>query len=495
MQKKKRMLWWISGGAVLLAALIGILFWAFGNDNRPIVEVDKVQQVNRLTALVTASGEIKPKNYVDLQSEITGVIEELLVKEGDPVTKGQVLLKIDPLQTEAEKRAAEFQLRSSEDDAANTKHRIAEAELMVRISEANLQTSYAELEQAKANLENEESLFKRRQQLHEENLISREEYDQAKSSLRVMQSRLTAAQSRIEELKTRIEVSKISIQQMKSNYESSLNRIGQYRAMLDRANDLLEKTVLVSPLTGIITKLEVEKGERAVPGTLNNPSATLMTIADLSVIEAEVKVDETDIINVKLNQEVTVKVDALPDQPLKGHVTEIGNSAITAGQAIGGTEEAKDFKVVIQLDNPPGLLRPGVSATADINTATKGGVLAIPLQALVMREVELDPLGQLVHEWQKKPGDKKKEAAKKDEKPLEKQGVFRVDKDNRAIFTLVETGITGETNIEVLKGLKEGEEIAVGTFKVLRNLKDGDFVKKKKAGDRDKKDEEQADEQ
>ncbi|HQK88868.1 MAG TPA: efflux RND transporter periplasmic adaptor subunit, partial [Acidobacteriota bacterium] len=359
-KKKKRAIWWIAGGAALVVIIIVILLLAFKSNGRPIVEADLVQLSDKLTAIVTASGEIKPKNYVDLQSEITGVITELYVKEGDSVRKGDVLLKIDPFQTEADARSAEYQFRATEEEARNTKHQIEEAKLNLRITEANLRSARAELDQAQINLEHEASLFKRKQQLHEDNLVSREEYDLARSSFRLAESRVEAAKARLSELETRIEVSKVNIQQMENSYQAAASRVGQFQAMLDRARDLLNKTVLTSPLTGVITKLEVEKGERAVPGMMFNPSATLMTIADLSVIEAEVKVDETDIVNVKLNQPVIVKVDALPDRPLNGHVTEIGNSAITTGTTTT-TDQAKDFKVVVQLDNPPVQLRPGLS--------------------------------------------------------------------------------------------------------------------------------------
>ncbi|HOT00293.1 MAG TPA: efflux RND transporter periplasmic adaptor subunit [Acidobacteriota bacterium] len=488
-KKKKRAIWWIAGGAALVVIIIVILLLAFKSNGRPIVEADLVQLSDKLTAIVTASGEIKPKNYVDLQSEITGVITELYVKEGDSVRKGDVLLKIDPFQTEADARSAEYQFRATEEEARNTKHQIEEAKLNLRITEANLRSARAELDQAQINLEHEASLFKRKQQLHEDNLVSREEYDLARSSFRLAESRVEAAKARLSELETRIEVSKVNIQQMENSYQAAASRVGQFQAMLDRARDLLNKTVLTSPLTGVITKLEVEKGERAVPGMMFNPSATLMTIADLSVIEAEVKVDETDIVNVKLNQPVIVKVDALPDRPLNGHVTEIGNSAITTGTTTT-TDQAKDFKVVVQLDNPPVQLRPGLSATAEITTAVKENILAVPLQAVVMREVELDGIGGVVHPWQKKDAKKEKDAKKP--KLVEKQGVFKVDKENRVVFVLVETGITGETKIEILKGLTKGDEIVVGSFKTLRNLKDGDFVQKRRPGTGPARDEEQS---
>lgn len=488
-KKKKKLVWWVSGGLVLLIALVVILFMAFGTNNNTLVEVAKVEKTEKLTAMVTASGEIKPKNFVDIQSEIAGVISQLYVKEGDHVQQGQLLLKIDPIQTEMETRIVEFTLRNAEEDSRIAKNQIEESKLNVSISEANLVSAMADLDQAKAQMEQEELSFKRRQQLHEDNLISTDEYDLAKSQYKSAKSRVASAESRIAELQTRIDVSKSNIRRMEMNFQSAMNRVEQSKASFTRAQDMLKKTVIMSPLAGIITKLEVETGERAVPGTMYSPQATLMTIADLSIIETEVKVDETDIIQLRLNQPVKVKVDALPDQPLDGHVTEIGNSAIQAGQAVGGTDQAKDFKVVIQLDNPPEILRPGLSATAEITTAVKVNVLAIPLQAVIMREVELDPRGNVIHPWDKK-GDAKKETEKNDKKvkPVEKQGVFVIDKTNRAVFTIVETGITGETDIEITKGLNQNDEIAVGSFRTLRTLKDGDMVMKKKSDGKVKKD-------
>ncbi|RPJ80871.1 MAG: HlyD family efflux transporter periplasmic adaptor subunit, partial [Acidobacteria bacterium] len=231
--------------------------------------------------------------------------------------------------------------------------------------------------------------------------------------------------------------------------------------------------------------LNVEKGERAVPGTLNSPSATLMEIADLSVIEAEVEVDETDIVNVKVGQEAEVKVDALRDNVLKGKVTEVGNSAI---QALTSQSEAKDFKVVITLEKPPLSLRPGLSCVADITTATRQSVLVIPMQALTIREFEVDKAGKMikppvekekkgkvVKAAEKKPGETSKKVEKK-----EFQGVFIV-KNDKAEFVEVKTGVSGDTDIEVLSGLKPGTEIVTGSFKTLRTLKDGDAVKKEVA--------------
>jgi len=482
-KKKKRAIKWISIISAVVIVIIIILAMTMGGETRTIVEAEKVERMDKLVSIVTASGEIKPKEYVDLQSEIIGVITDLYVKEGDRIEKGGILLKIDPIQTETNTRSARFQVEAAKEDAQNIDNQIEDARLQSLISEANLKSAVADLDQAKANLKRDEVSFKRTQQLHEENLVSHDLYDVAQATYKVSQSRVTAAEARVDELQTRIDVSRLNIKRMTTSYQAALHRVEQYQANLDRWQDLLNKTVLYSPLTGVITKLEVERGERAVPGTLNNPAATLMTIADLSVIEAEVKVDETDIINVKLDQPVTVKVDALPDQPLKGRVTEVGNSAINAGLLVGGSEQAKDFKVVVQLEDPPIVLRPGLSATSEIKTAEKEDVVAIPLQALVIREVELDEKGDVVHSWNNKNSSKSNKNKKKDKKEekVEKQGVFVVNKARKVVFTPVETGITGETHIEIVSGLKKDDEIVIGSFKTLRALKDGETVLKKKA--------------
>ncbi|MBW2196016.1 MAG: efflux RND transporter periplasmic adaptor subunit, partial [Deltaproteobacteria bacterium] len=243
-----------------------------------------------------------------------------------------------------------------------------------------------------------------------------------------------------------------------------------------RAKNQLSKTTLYSPLSGVITQLLVDEGERAVPGMLSNPQATLMTIADLSVIQAELKVDETDIVNISLGDKAEVKVDALPDQVLEGEVTEIGNSPINA--SLGSQQEAKDFKVVVTLRDPSSKLRPGMSCTGDIITDVKNNVLVIPIQALTIREVEVDEDGNY-HEPDLAKKTNTAQADSEKEKPMkeELEGVFVVTADKLARFRPVETGITGESEIEVLDQLKEGEEVVSGTFQALRTIKDGAAVK------------------
>ncbi len=253
-------------------------------------------------------------------------------------------------------------------------------------------------------------------------------------------------------------------------------RMGQQRAALTRARDSLDKTTITSPLTGVITYLPVNVGEIAVVGLQNQPGTTLMTIADMSVITAEVRVDETDIISLKLGQRTEVRVDALGERTLSGYVSEIGNSALTASGSGGisttttNTDEAKDFKVVITLDEPPPELRPGLSCTATIETAKETNAMTVPIQALTIREIDEADLPAFVENPVRidvRPGEKPR---------IEQEGVFVV-RDGVAMFRPVKTGIIGTTDIEILAGLEEGEQIITGTYRVLRTLEDETRIK------------------
>ncbi|GAB4229707.1 MAG: efflux RND transporter periplasmic adaptor subunit [Acidobacteriota bacterium] len=458
-------------GVGIVAAIVGFSLTARTKDATP-VEVETLQRRPKLVAVVSATGEIQPKNYVELQAEISGVITELYVDEGDRVEKGDVLLRIDPVQTEAELRAQEAVLRATEAEARNQQAQISVQRTNVERDEANLRLAEVEVERARKSFAIAEATFARKQQLFEENLISRDSYELARNDLITAESALHSAEARLAQAKAQLAASRTVLEQAQAAYESALSRVAQQRSLLERTRDVFNKTVIRSPLTGVITQMNVEVGERAVPGTLNNPAATLMVIADLSVIEAELQVDETDIVDLALGQPAVIKVDALPNRPLEGVVTEIGNSAIQQA----GTQQAKDFKVVVQLQDPPDSLRPGLSCTGEITTATRENVLAIPIQALTIREFPVDEAGNLVRPEKK---SKSGSAARADEKALEKkefEGVFRIE-DGKAVFVPVQTGITGETLVEVLSGLEEGDTIVVGNYKTLRTLADGDPVK------------------
>ena len=271
------------------------------------------------------------------------------------VQKGDLLLRIDPVQTETEARAQKSAVEIAQGDANNQQAQISLQQANVDRDRSSLHVAETELLRAENSAEIAEATFKRKQELFEQNLISRDLYDAAKNELLTARTLVTTSKARVEQAKSQLAVTQVMLEQTRNSFKSAQSRVAQNVAYLNRSEDLLTKTVIRSPLKGVITKLNVEKGERAVPGTLNSPSATLMEIADLSVIEAEVQVDETDIVNVKVGQDAEVKVDALRDEALKGKVTEVGNSAI---QALTRQTEAKDFKVVVTLEQPPSIAAP-----------------------------------------------------------------------------------------------------------------------------------------
>ncbi len=477
---RKKKIWMICGGVVLLGIIVFISIKATRKDEVP-VQTAKAQRKDVLKSKVAASGEIRAKEFVDLQAEITGVITDLVVHEGDSVKKGDVLLRIDPLQTQADTNSTRAQFDAASSEARAQEFQILNAEAGLARDESALRSSRAELEQAQNNNVRAQTSFKRKQQLHEDGLISREEYEMAQNDARASQSQLEVARARTAQQETQVQVSKNTIQQMKTSLTAAQSRTRSYSANLVRANDQLEKTVIRSPLSGVITNLAVEKGERAVPGMMFNPQATLMTIADLSVIQAELKVDETDIVNLKLKDNAFVKVDALPDSVFEGEVTEIGNSPIKATTSTT-QQEAKDFKVIVTLKVPSTKLRPGMSCTGDIITNTKQNVLVVPIQALTIRDVEIDKDGKYIEpdlKKQKKADSSvaKADTSKNQPKKKELEGLFVVNSEKIARFRAVKTGITGESEIEILENLKEGEEVVSGSFQTLRTIKDGALVK------------------
>jgi HlyD family secretion protein len=480
MSKRKKL--WIALGGVAVLGVIAFFSIRANRKDTTSVQTSRSERRETLKSKVAASGEIRAKEFVDLQSEIAGVIIDLPVREGDRVKKGDILLRIDPISTEAETSATRAQFEATVSDVRGQEFQILNAEANLARDEASLRSARAEQEQAENNFNRVETSYKRKQQLHEEGLISREDYEMAQNDAKTARTQLEVARARLAQMETQMQVARNTIQQMKSSHEGSVNRSKAMAANLTRAKDQSSKTTLYSPLTGVITQLLVEKGERAVPGILSNPQATLMTIADLSVIQAELKVDETDIVNLALNNQAQVKVDALPDAVFEGAVTEIGNSPLKTTQ--GGNQqqqEAKDFKVIVTLKDPSLKLRPGMSCTGDIITDTKQNVLVVPIQALTVREVEVDKEG-VYHEPDLKKSKETSSAVaqadsskKKAKKELE--GVFVVNKEKIARFRPVKTGITGDSEMEILTNLKEGEEVVSGSFQTLRTIKDGTAVK------------------
>ncbi len=437
----------------------------------------RVEQVPKLRSIVSATGEIRAKEFVDIQAEVAGIITEVMVREGDHVQKGDVLLRIDDLQLRAEADATRAQVGAAEADAKNALVGVATAEANLAAEKTQLVGIDNELEQARISAQRADASFRRKQELFQNQLIGTEEYEIAEADALLARQRLELSKARVEQARANYRAVETRIDAAKAVHDATLRRVDAAQASLARAENMLSKTVLRSPLTGVITKLNVEKGERAVPGIQSNPIATLMTIADMSVVEAEISVDEADIVSVAVGAGAEVEVDAIRDAKFAGEVTEVGQSPIqvtTSGS--GQNQEGKDFKVVVRLVAPPPTLRPGFTATADIVTATRENVLVVPLQALTAREVEVDAQGEYVAPPQPQDDDKPAPwTAEQRQRLREIEGVF-VLQDGRVRFRPVRTGITGDMDIEVLGGLAAGDVVVSGPYQALRTLRDWDRV-------------------
>jgi len=441
-------------------AVIGIVVtYSVNQANKDVVTVQtgKVTKAD-LTSLVTASGEIKPKTYANVGGEGFGKVVDLKVKEGDRVKKGDFLLRLENIQATADVEA----------QTAST----GASEASIKSAEANYRSTQAELNQRKADFDRAKADWERAKQLFEGELIAKSEYDSKKASFDGAAASIEATTARL--------------QQNRAELDRARSTNDQTRAVLTRTRDVLRKTTYTAPIDGVVTYIAVRVGENVVMGIQNSPGSYLMTISDMSLVTAEVKVDETDIVNVRFGQDCDVTIDAAPGKIFKGKVTEVGTQAVlrTSGlatsQTTTGTQEAKDFKVVIALINPPENIRPGLSTTAKIKTAERTSVLSIPMQALAVRTRK--DLEDAAKEASKKGVTSVTLAAAKtaekgtDPKKEEIQGVFVIEK-GKAVFKPVQTGITGVTDIEVTEGLKDGEEIVTGSYKALRTLKHGAPVK------------------
>src|SRR5437667_6139708 len=447
--------------AVAISSTVGYSIFA---RNRGVVAVQAGRVVRQdLTQTVSANGEIKPKKYMNVSSNMMGRIVRLPVKEGDRVREGGLLVQLESIQSEADVRSAEASFDAAQTELEGMSASIRSAEATVASAKAEITRSQADLARAKQN-------FSRAEQMTREGLIAKEQYDRAKADFDISSAQLNAAKARLAQAEAQEA-------QALTQRDSTALRIAQQRAALTRARDQFSKTTIRSTLDGIITNLPVNEGEIAIVRIQNQPGTTLMTIADMSIITAEVKVDETDIVNVRLGQEARIKVDALGDRMLLGQVTEIGNSALarTTSSSIGtsGTgQEAKDFKVVITLDDPPPELRPGLSCTATIETATRQQIVTAPIQALTIREFDpADPIAQSTGAVAVTAP-----AARANKKKVEKEGVFVIN-NGVAFYRPVKTGITGATDIEIIEGLTESDQIVTGPYQVLRTLADNARVK------------------
>ncbi len=437
--------------AVVLAVAVGVgILMARAQGGYTKVVTGKVVREN-VVSVVSGTGQIKPKTYVNVGATAFGRITHLYVKEGDHVKRGQVLASIENVQARAGVDAQQATITSAKTDVASF--------------QAAEKTAEAAVEHAKADLEQKRLDFQRAQGLYDNKLISKQDYDSRKAAYDTDVATLAQQQA--------------ALVQSRAETASAEGKVGTAVATLRSNYDSLSKTVSVAPFDGIVTNLPVREGETVVVGIQNAEGSTLMTLADMSVITAEVKVDETDILNLRMGQPTEVTVDALPGKVFKGHVTLIGDQAIlrstgiATSQSTTGTEEAKDFKVVVTIDNPTQELRPGLSATAKITTASKANVVAIPIQALTMRKPS-----ELVETKGAHTVQAASAAPAANETAT--QGVFVLRAEGRkkkAVFVPVQTGITGSTDIEVTSGLTPGSEIVTGSYKTLRTLKNGAFVK------------------
>jgi len=452
-------------GAGVVAVLAGATWICIWQINKGVATVQTAQAVHQdLTSLVTAPGEVKPLTYTNVLGEGIGKITEIVVKEGDHVKKGDVLLRLESVQPAA--------------DVSAQRANIAAAEAGVKSAEANDVSGQADITSRSADLEHAKLDWERGQLLFKEGLIPKQDYDTRKATYDAAVAALASAQARSE--------------QARAQLGQAHSALTQSQAMLKRLSDVLNKTTYTAPISGVVTYIAVRVGENVVPGIQNATGSYLMTISDMSVVTSEVMVDETDIVSVKPGEDAEVTIDAMPGKFFKGKVTEVGTQAVlrssglASTQSTTGNQEAKDFKVVVTLETPPQGLRPGLSSTAKITTAQKKNVLTIPIQALAVRtKKDLDEAakqsgrssvtlaaGRPVSDATT-DGDTSASSVNKNP---DVQGVFVV-RNRHAQFVPVTTGIAGVTDIEVLNGLQEGDEIITGSYKTLRTLKPDARVK------------------
>jgi HlyD family secretion protein len=434
MTRKKK--WLIGIGLVVVLAAVAIANLSLKRPTGVTVNTEKIE-TRDLEAIVSASGKVQAKSSVNISAETMGKVVALNVREGDVVKQGQTLLQIDA--------------RNLETQVQNREASLASAKLQ-------LDQTRAQIENARVALKEAEDTLRRQEQMFKSGLLPREAYDRVVNDVSRQRTNLLVAQ------------------QSMSTQEQ---RIKQEEANLSSANYDLNKLRVVSPIDGIVTRRNVEVGETAVVGTMNNAGTVLLTIADLSVIETEIEVDETDIPFIQIGQSAKITIDALPDQTFPGRVTEVGNSPI---QVTAGQQRATNFKVVVTIDGQVPNVRPGFTCTAVITTATRQKVVAVPIQAMTLREVVVDAQGNVVPPEAPAPGRSSapRPAGPVELKPgqqrKELEGVFLV-KDGRAQFAAVKTGIAGEKYFEVLSGLKVGDEIITGPFASVRSLREGDEVR------------------
>jgi len=435
--------------AVAVVTLVILFIWRQQAGYTKVLTGKVVRQ--ELATVVSGTGQIKPKTYANLGATAMGRVTHLFVKEGDLVKKGQTVATIQNVQQQAGVNGQQAAIAAAKTDIA--------------ASTAAEKTAEANVEKARADLEQKRLDWEREQPLYQAGIVAKADYDLKKAAYDTDVATLNQCIA--------------ALNQARAQTESLRGRLQIQVATLRSNQDLLDQTIFVAPFDAIVTNEPVREGESVVPGIQNTVGSTLMTLADMSVVTAEVKVDETDIVKIRIDQPVEVTVDALPGKIFKGHVTLAGDQALLRStgvatlQSTTGTEEAKDFKVIVTLDTPTSDLRPGLSCTAKITTAHKLNILTLPIQALTMYTPEADTAKNSVQA----ASNPSSSTTKKEPQ----QGVYVIENKSgklRAKFVPVTTGITGATDIEVLSGLTEGQEIAIGPYKTLRSLKNNALVKR-----------------
>ncbi len=426
--------------ALVLIASAGGYAWWTRRTTAPNVTVETIR-TRDLEAVVSASGKIQPKRFVNISADTSGRVVDLAVNEGDRVALGQFLMQIDPRTLRSRVESGQAALRGAESALDQARQGVETARVQLQVAQQNL---------------------KRQQELWKMQLTPREVLERAENDVRLAQSALV---EREKQVKTQ-EV-----------------RLGQDRAQLDSAQFDLSKVRIESPIAGIVTRRNIQEGETAVVGTMNNAGTVLLTVADMSVIQAEVEVDETNIPNVSVGQPAKITIDAMPERTFKGHVTEIGNSPIQqTGQQQQQSQQATNFKVVVVLDEVVPDVRPGFTCTADITTATRSHVVAVPIPAVAVRELIYDAKGAIVKQPRVERGRGNQPAAtppvelEAGQTRKETEGVFLI-KDGRAEFLPIKIGIAGDRYFEALSGAKSGDQVITGPYSSVRGMADGDPVR------------------
>jgi HlyD family secretion protein len=502
--RKKKIIIAVAAVAVL-GIIVVISIFARGKDEAEVTVV-KVETRPELKSTVTASGEVRPIRFVNLTSEVQGRITEISVNPGDHVTTGQPLVRVDPTQLESSAEAQAASAQAAISDVQNARTAVVSAENAVSVAQQQLVAAEASLAQARqgvntaqtsvdraqVDLDTARRELKRTTELIESGVASRSEYDVAQDRFKQAQVSLKTAQAQFESSRIAVEESKARVNQQREAVKSAQNGVVQARnsvrtsearatgqqALLRGESSLRSKAVTMSPLTGVVVDIPARVGQFTLAST---STTSLMTIADMTTINVEVNVDETEIAHVEVGQPAKVKVDATGEREIMGVVVQKNPLAVsrsdTQGSGLGNrvnVQEAKEFKVVIELKDLPdearNSLKPGMTATATVTTKTKQNVLAVPLQAIVEKAPTPTPTPG-------GPAGQVPAATPAGEKPKDVKGVFVLD-GKKVKFVPVETGITGESDIEVVSGLQPDLEVITGPSRVLRTLKEGDTVKK-----------------